>query len=352
MCSSDLPFCRHKCDYCAFATFTDRAHLVERYLAALKTEIERTASGTASPGAAAAPRASTIFVGGGTPSLVDPQALARTLDAIPRRDDAEFTIECNPDDVTVDMLRTFRSIGVNRISLGMQSAREHVLLSLGRTHTAGLYFRKTALATPDTPTNKWETYVLVDGKQLEPQQSNALSFDTAGRLQSPLATLKFKPLALDNAGGKVDPLVLSLDLGKGTSQFSTGYSVRGVTQDGYGPGLIQQLSVDNAGVLKLALTNGRSVDLATIRTARFRNPAGLKPDGDGIFLATNDSGKPEVGVAGQGGFGAIQSGALERSNVELTDELIALVATQRNFSANAKAIQTMSDMEKNLADQA
>ena len=66
----------------------------------------------------------------------------------------------------------------------------------------------------------------------------------------------------------------------------------------------------------------------------------------------DNDGAPEVGVAGQGGFGAMQSGALERSNVELTDELIALVATQRNFSANAKAIQTMSDMEKNLADQA
>ena len=130
-----VPFCHHKCDYCAFATFTDRAHLVERYLAALKTEIERTASGAGTSNGATSPLASTIFVGGGTPSLVDPQALARTLDAIPRRADAEFTIECNPDDVTVDMLRTFRSIGVNRISLGMQSAREHVLLSLGRTHT-------------------------------------------------------------------------------------------------------------------------------------------------------------------------------------------------------------------------
>ena len=131
-----IPFCRHKCDYCAFATFTDRAHLVQRYLAALQTEIERAAApSAAAPGAAPLPAASTIFVGGGTPSLVDPQALVAVLDAIPRRDDAEFTIECNPDDVTVEMLHTFRSIGVNRISLGMQSAREHVLLSLGRTQT-------------------------------------------------------------------------------------------------------------------------------------------------------------------------------------------------------------------------
>ncbi|NDA54420.1 MAG: radical SAM protein [Actinobacteria bacterium] len=61
--------------------------------------------------------------------------MVAVLDAIPRRDDAEFTIECNPDDVTAEMLRAFRSIGVNRVSLGMQSSREHVLLSLGRTHT-------------------------------------------------------------------------------------------------------------------------------------------------------------------------------------------------------------------------
>jgi flagellar hook protein FlgE len=90
--------------------------------------------------------------------------------------------------------------------------------SLGRTHTAGLYFRKTALATPDTPTNKWETYVLVDGKQLEPQQSNALSFDTAGRLRIAARDFEIQAArARATPVGKVDPLVLSLDLGKGTS---------------------------------------------------------------------------------------------------------------------------------------
>ena len=122
-----VPFCRHKCDYCAFATFTDKSHLVERYLRALRTEIERAAP--------ALPEASTIFVGGGTPSHVDASLLVSALDAIPRRGDAEFTVECNPDDVTVDLLRTYRWVGVNRVSLGMQSASPHVLASLGRTHT-------------------------------------------------------------------------------------------------------------------------------------------------------------------------------------------------------------------------
>ena len=122
-----VPFCRHKCDYCAFATFTDKSHLVGRYLRALRTEIERAAPSL--------PEASTIFVGGGTPSHVDASLLVSALDAIPRHGDAEFTVECNPDDVTVDLLRTYRSVGVNRVSLGMQSASPHVLASLGRTHT-------------------------------------------------------------------------------------------------------------------------------------------------------------------------------------------------------------------------
>ena len=120
-----IPFCASKCDYCAFATFTDRSHLESRYLRALRTEIER----------ASHPPASAVFVGGGTPSHVNPHELVHALDAIVRRSDAEFTIECNPDDVTADLLDVYRTIGVNRVSIGMQSASPHVLAALGRTHS-------------------------------------------------------------------------------------------------------------------------------------------------------------------------------------------------------------------------
>ena len=121
-----VPFCRHKCYYCAFATFTDKAHIVSQYLLALRTEIER---------AAPSPQAAAVFVGGGTPSHVSPHELVHALDAIARHDDAEFTIECNPDDVTVELLQVYRSIGVNLVSLGMQSSSPHVLATLGRTHS-------------------------------------------------------------------------------------------------------------------------------------------------------------------------------------------------------------------------
>jgi putative oxygen-independent coproporphyrinogen III oxidase len=76
----------------------------------------------------------TVFVGGGTPTLVDPVALGEVLRAIPVVDGAEVTVECNPDDVTVDMYRTFRAAGVNRVSIGVQSMVPSVLASLGRTH--------------------------------------------------------------------------------------------------------------------------------------------------------------------------------------------------------------------------
>ena len=122
-----IPFCASKCDYCAFATWTDRAHLVDAYLDALATEIDRAVD-------QAMPIADTVFVGGGTPTLVPGEALAAVIARIPVADDAEITVECNPDDVTVDLLRTYRRAGVNRVSVGVQSMSGHVLAALGRTH--------------------------------------------------------------------------------------------------------------------------------------------------------------------------------------------------------------------------
>lgn len=121
-----IPFCRHRCDYCAFATWTDRGHLAERYLRACRQQITETVDPDA--------RIETVFVGGGTPTLVDPEALMQVLGAIPLGDGAEVTVECNPDDVTSRMLAIYRDGGVTRLSIGVQSMVPHVLEALGRTH--------------------------------------------------------------------------------------------------------------------------------------------------------------------------------------------------------------------------
>ena len=122
-----IPFCAKKCDYCAFATFTDRHLLTTDYLAALRTHIRRSVTN-------AMPRATSVFIGGGTPTLVPATELMSVLAEIPLASGAEVTVECNPDDITLEMMQTFRAGGVNRISIGVQSTVDHVLKSLGRTH--------------------------------------------------------------------------------------------------------------------------------------------------------------------------------------------------------------------------
>jgi oxygen-independent coproporphyrinogen-3 oxidase len=122
-----IPFCASRCDYCAFATWADRAHLADAYLEALVREIEGAV-------ACGLPAASTVFVGGGTPSHVSPEGLARVLRAIPRTNEAEVTVECNPEDVTPFLVEVLGTAGVNRLSLGVQSMVPHVLCALGRSH--------------------------------------------------------------------------------------------------------------------------------------------------------------------------------------------------------------------------
>lgn len=122
-----VPFCASKCDYCAFATWTDRGHLTLRYLEALRTELVRAVE-------AGMPPATSVFVGGGTPSLVPADELARVIGTIPTVAGAEVTVECNPDDVTDALIERYLEAGVDRISLGVQSMVDHVLGSLGRRH--------------------------------------------------------------------------------------------------------------------------------------------------------------------------------------------------------------------------
>ena len=122
-----VPFCRARCDYCAFATWTDRPHLIGAYLDAVRTDVERAVAGGMAP-------ATSVFVGGGTPSLVPGDGLAGVLRAIPLAAAAEVTVECNPDDVTEALLETYVDAGVTRVSIGVQSMVPEVLASLGRTH--------------------------------------------------------------------------------------------------------------------------------------------------------------------------------------------------------------------------
>jgi putative oxygen-independent coproporphyrinogen III oxidase len=122
-----VPICSSRCDYCAFATWTDRHHLVEEYLSAVRSDIKRAFMHEPRP-------VETVFVGGGTPSLVPAELLVASLGEIPAVSGAEVTVECNPDDVTDELLATYAAGGITRISLGVQSMVPRILDLLGRRH--------------------------------------------------------------------------------------------------------------------------------------------------------------------------------------------------------------------------
>lgn len=129
------PFCRSKCPYCDFNSHVRHGGIDQpRYVRAFTAEIAATAARTAGR------TVSTIFFGGGTPSLMEPATVAAILDAVAKNwhvaDDIEVTLEANPTSVEAERFAGYRAAGVNRVSLGVQALDDTALSKLGRTHTA------------------------------------------------------------------------------------------------------------------------------------------------------------------------------------------------------------------------
>ncbi len=139
-----VPFCTTKCTYCAFNTYVNLEAWVEPFVGALIREVEIV--GRSQPDQ----QVGTIFFGGGTPSLLTPQQFARILAALRGSfhvaDDAEITLEANPNDLNRDYLRALRQLGLNRISIGMQSANENELVLFRRRHDNDAVVRAVSAA--------------------------------------------------------------------------------------------------------------------------------------------------------------------------------------------------------------
>src|SRR5207244_312016 len=116
-----IPFCAHRCWYCDFNAYADLDHLMDDYMAALVSEV-----------ALVDETVTSIFVGGGTPSRVDPSWITRLLESVAVAPDAEITIECNPESTDEAKLEAYRRAGINRISFGVQSLDDELLARLGR----------------------------------------------------------------------------------------------------------------------------------------------------------------------------------------------------------------------------
>ena len=164
-----------------------------------------------------------------------------------------------------------------------------------------------------------------------------LTFDMDGNIVSPITKVDYE--------GLLKPI--SMDFSKIT-QLDKPFSAAELSQDGYAAGRLTNLEIDNYGNVNAGYSNGQNVALGKIIVVNFSNNSGLKQIGNSSFLATKASGDPELGEAANDGFGQILSGSLERSNVDITEELVNLITSQRNYQAAAKAIETSSSMTQTI----
>lgn len=124
-----IPFCEQKCYYCDFASYQGKEHMIDEYLSALEEELLKKTAGLVFD---------TIFIGGGTPTMLTKEqfdVLASMTVSVQKTEDAEFSIECNPGNLTEEKAKVIKSMGVNRLSIGLQSSNDSILLDIGRIHT-------------------------------------------------------------------------------------------------------------------------------------------------------------------------------------------------------------------------
>ena len=142
---------------------------------------------------------------------------------------------------------------------------------------------------------------------------------------------------------------LSYDL-SGTRSLNAKYSGNSSSQNGRQEGVLESLDVGSDGLVQATYSNGVQEKLAKIVLANFTNPSALYQLGDSRYTPSADSGAAVFNEAGLKGMGTLKSGALEMSNVDVTTELVDLIMAQRNFQANAKAIEMNNQMIKSMAD--
>jgi len=215
----------------------------------------------------------------------------------------------------------------------------------GNPVTMTTYLRRDSL--PDAAGNStWSAYSFIGDQPLQAGGSDSvtMTFDSTGQLTSGNSTT-FDPVT---PAGSTVAQVVKLDFNSGTTQIASPFSVSARSQDGKTVGQLAGVTVDGSGLVQASYSNGDIINLGKVVVANFVDPAGLRQVGNSYWESTGISGEAIVGVAGENGFGSMMSGMIERSNVDITEELVNLIAAQRNFQANAKALDTDNQISQTI----
>lgn len=219
--------------------------------------------------------------------------------------------------------------------------------SLGRSHLMTFYFRKDDSDPVGNPRG-WNIYTQLDGDAAGWGGPTAVSFDDQGRIQ-PLAsggteeTYSFAPALLGGAA----QLDVTVDY-QSLNQYGTPFSVTQLSQNGYPAGQFSGLSIEPNGVIFARYSNGQSTTLGQVVLAQFPSTQNLQQVGDTSWVETFGSGAPITDSPGNSGLGQLQSGSLEQSNVNVTEQLVKMITAQRAYQANAKMISTQDQITQEI----
>ncbi|MGD9602592.1 MAG: flagellar hook protein FlgE [Gammaproteobacteria bacterium] len=200
--------------------------------------------------------------------------------------------------------------------------------SLGGTHLMQYYFVKTGSGT-------WNVHAFVDGTAVG--AATPLAFGTNGALTTPVGgTATFGPFTPSGGGAAMS---VDIDFTEMT-QYGAPFGVNRLTQDGFTTGRLAGIDIDKNGNVFARYTNGQAELQGQVALANFSNPQGLQSLGKNNWAETFAAGSPLIGAPGSSSMGLIQAGALEDSNVDVSEMLVKLIVAQRNFQANTEVIQT------------
>jgi len=219
--------------------------------------------------------------------------------------------------------------------------------SLGAAHTVTTYFFHTREDTSRT----YYARSYVNSEEVDPTGTATglprqlgtgvkLEFDGNGALKSTSAT-EFTANIPWNNGASASTVRFSF---ANFTMYSTASNIQSLTQDGNGVGAITSISIDRNGDIYALLDNGQSSILGTVGMANFSNPEGLVRVGSNLLQESAASGAPIIGRPGSGTFGAVESGSLELSTVDIASEFVKLITLQRGFQANSRIITTINQL--------
>ncbi len=284
----------------------------------------------------------------------------------PAKETTNVNFACNLNKNTPEIQE---GASADDIYKGTWGTEQKIYDSFGNEHMLSVSFRRV-VGNP----NQWEATVVIDQDNADYTQTRVglgttdgvgntflVNFDNYGALQSvtdtagnvtnPEGQIVIQTsfaVADSNADADGNPYRQTLNINLGTigsfkdtiTQSASKSTTKAFYQDGYTMGYLDNFKIDSSGIITGVYSNGTNRTIGQIALASFANDRGLEKAGDNTYVESNNSGMARIGESGVAGKGTLMAGALEMSNVDLSEQMTDMIVTQRGFQSNAKTIQT------------